>query len=185
MYGYDDSDMKIVGAPLPPQKPQDEGEEAADLYSRELNNGNLNRAHEIGKLFAKTILSGELLPSEEREKTEFEQRNILILFAFVADQAINHFCPNTMTAQSAENEFYNEIRTNNPSLYESVSRSGAFSIYLLCQKGSEGKRNEIGKAYAKIIRKPDDKEAENAGERLYKSFWDYCFEHFKNIEFTH
>ena len=53
MYGTDDSDMKIVGKRL---QPIDESDVEAKLYNHERENGNLEKAHEIGKFFAEALM---------------------------------------------------------------------------------------------------------------------------------
>ena len=184
MYGNDDSDMKIVGELSSVARTPDESEAAARLFERERSNGNLEKAHEVGKFLARALLEPGGIAYDPEAAVDFERRNICILYAFAADQAISRYSPNTMIAQSAENEFYDEIRRSNAPLYESISRSGAFSIYLLCKKGRDGLREDMGKAYAKIVRRPEDREAEKLGEESYKKFCEYCFEHLEKINFA-
>mgnify|MGYP001451750569 CR=1 FL=1 len=184
MYGNDDSDMKIVGNFQPAAPAQDESEAAALLFERERSSGNLKVAHELGRFFAGELFAPDGIAYYDEAAADFERRNICILYTFVADQAMNACCPNAVIAQSAENEFYDEIRRRNLTLYESISRSGAFSIYLLCRKGKDGRRDGVGKAYARIIRRPDDPEAEKTGEENYKKFCDFCFEHLAKTKFS-
>ena len=54
MYGTDDSDMKIVGKRL---QPIDESDMEAKLYNHERKNGNLEKAHDIGKFFAESLMN--------------------------------------------------------------------------------------------------------------------------------
>ena len=53
MYGTDDSDMKIVGKRL---QPIDESDLEAKLYNHERENGNLEKAHNIGRFFAEALM---------------------------------------------------------------------------------------------------------------------------------
>ncbi len=182
MYGNDDSDMKIVGSFQTGTEVQDESEAAARLYERERSNGNLERAHGVGRFFAAQLLTpGGIAYGDE---ADFKQRNISVLYAFAADQAMNLYSPNALIAQSAENEFYDEIRRSSLTLYESISRSGAFSIYLLCRREKDGRRSGIGEAFAKILRRENDPETIKTGEECYKKFCDFCFEHLKKIDFS-
>lgn len=181
MYCNDDSDMKIVGNGAPAQ---DESDAEARLFSHERENGNLDKAHDIGKKFADALLNEDGFAFEKNSASDFEARNRSILFAFTADRVLDIFMPNHLIAKSAQNEFFDEIRRRNIGLYESVSRSGAFSMYLLCKRSGDGKYIGIGKKYAEIIRKPQDNMAEEEGENAYRRFFDYCIEHIKNLEFS-
>ena len=181
MYGLDDSDMKIVGKTAPAM---DESDAEARLYSHEHENGNLEKAHDIGKLFAAALMDESGFAYEKNVASDFEARNRAILFAFTADRVLDTFMPNHIIARSAQNEFFDEIRRRNIGLYESVSRSGAFSMYLLCRRSGDGRYVGIGKVYADVIRRPDSDSAAQEGEELYRKYFEYCIEHIKNIEFA-
>lgn len=181
MYGLDDSDMKIVGKAAPAL---DESDAEARLYSHEHENGNLEKAHNIGKLFAAALLDENGFAYEKNVASDFDARNRGILFAFTADRVLDTFMPNHIIARSAQNEFFDEIRCRNIGLYESISRSGAFSMYLLCRRSGDGRYVGIGKVYADVIRRPDSESAAAEGEELYRKYFEYCIEHIKNIEFA-
>lgn len=181
MYNTDDSDMKIVGADM---KIIDESDAEARLYSHESENGNLKKAHDIGKALAAALLDESGAAYEKNVASDFEARNRSILYAFTADRVLDTFMPNHIIARSAQNEFFDEVRRRNIGLYESVSRSGAFSMYLLCRRSGDGKYIGIGKIYAGVIRRPEDEAKEKEGEELYKKYFDYCIEHIKNVEFS-
>lgn len=181
MYGTDDSDMKIVGTD---KIKVDESDAEARLYAHERDNGNLGKAHDIGKAFADALLSEGGFAFEKNSASDFEARNRSILFAFTADRVLDTFMPNHIIARSAQNEFFDEIRRRNIGLYESVSRSGAFSMYLLCGRSGDGRYIGVGKVFAGVVRRPEDAKAEQSGDELYRKYFDYCIEHIKNIEFA-
>ena len=181
MYGTDDSDMKIVGKRL---QPIDESDMEAKLYNHERENGNLEKAHEIGKYFAGALMKKDGCAYEKNRASDFEARNRSILFAFTADRVLSTFMPNHIIARSAQNEFFDEIRKGDIGLYESVSRSGAFSMYLLCKRRGDGRYSGIGRVYADVLRKPENEETVAFGDELYAKYFDFCIEHIKNIEFS-
>ncbi len=181
MYQTDDSDMKIVGKRL---EPLDESDMEAKLYNHERENGNLEKAHNIGKFFANALMSTEGFAYEKNRASDFEARNRSILFAFTADRVLATFMPNNIIARSAQNEFFDTIRKSDIGLYESISRSGAFSMYLLCKRRGDGRYSGIGKVYAGVVRRPEDETTAEAGEAAYEKYFDYCIEHIKNIEFS-
>ena len=181
MYGTDDSDMKIVGKRL---QPIDESDIEAKLYNHERENGNLEKAHEIGRFFAEALMNSEGFAYEKNRASDFEARNRSILFAFTADRVLSTFMPNHIIARSAQNEFFDVIRRGDIGLYESISRSGAFSMYLLCRRRGDGHYIGVGKVYAGVIRRPDDETTVAKGNEIYEKYFDFCIEHIKNIEFS-
>ncbi len=181
MYGNDDSDMKIAGD-LAPEI--DESEAAARLYRHEKENGNLAKAQEIGSALASVLLKPEGFTCFRNWEEDFAARSRCILFAFVADQAVDTFLPNHLIRQFAESRFYDELRSNAPDLYESISRSAAYSMYLLCKRSGDGRRIGIGGVYAKILRYPEDAALEQEGELLYESFYNICIGQLRCMEFA-
>lgn len=181
MYGTDDSDMKIVGKRL---QPLDESDMEAKLYNHERENGNLEKAHEIGRFFARALMDENGFAYEKNRASDFEARNRSVLFAFTADRVLNTFMPNHIIARSAQNEFFDEIRRRDIGLYESISRSGAFSMYLLCRRRGDGHYIGIGRVYAGVIRRPDDEAVSAIGDEIYEKYFNYCIEHIKNVEFS-
>ena len=181
VYGTDDSDMKIVGTA---KIKVDESDAEARLYAHERDNGNLEKAHDIGKAFADALLSEGGFAFEKNSASDFEAKNRSILFAFTTDRVLDTFMPNHFIARSAQNEFFDEIRRRNIGLYESISRSGAFSMYLLCKRSGDGRYIGIGKVFAGVVRRPEDEKAEKTGEELYQKYFNYCIEHIKNVEFA-
>ncbi len=181
MYKMDDSDMKIVGVNV---DIVDESDAEARLYSHERENGNLEKAHDIGKALAAALLNEGGAAYEKNVASDFEARNRSILYAFTADRVLDIFMPNHIIARSAQNEFFDEIRRRNIGLYESISRSGAFSMYLLCRRSGDGRYIDIGKVYAGVIRRPDDEKTEKEGNELYHKYFDYCIEHIRNVDFS-
>ncbi|MBQ5328748.1 MAG: hypothetical protein J6J15_06180 [Oscillospiraceae bacterium] len=181
MYGTDDSDMKIVGKRL---QPIDESDMEAKLYNHERKNGNLEKAHDIGKFFAESLMNEDGFAYEKNRASDFEARNRSILFAFTADRVLSTFMPNHIIARSAQNEFFDEIRRRDIGLYESISRSGAFSMYLLCRRRGDGRYTGVGRVYAGVIRRPDDEATAAKGDEIYEKYFDFCIEHIKNIEFA-
>ncbi len=131
------------------------------------------------------IIAVRFLPMYDKNSaSDFEARNRSILFAFTTDRVLDTFMPNHFIARSAQNEFFDEIRRRNIGLYESISRSGAFSMYLLCKRSGDGRYIGIGKVFAGVVRRPEDEKAEKTGEELYQKYFNYCIEHIKNVEFA-
>lgn len=181
MYQTDDSDMKIA---VSNENKVDESDSEARLYSHERENGNLEKAHMIGKTLADALLCSDGFAYEKNIASDFDARNRCVLFAFTADRVLDTFMPNHIIARSAQNEFFDEIRQKNIGLYESISRSGAFSMYLLCRRSGDGRYIGAGKVYANIVRRPDDETTVILGDQLYTRYFDYCLNQIRNIEFS-
>lgn len=181
MYLQDDSDMKIAENV---RYNADESDSEARLYAHERDNGNLEKAHAIGKALADALLCEDGFAFEKNIASDFDARNRCVLFAFTADRVLDTFMPNQIIARSAQNEFFDEIRLKNIGLYESISRSGAFSMYLLCRRSGDGRYIGTGKVYANIVRRPDDEPTVILGDQLYLRYFEYCVDKIRNIEFS-
>ena len=75
----DDSDMKIMGDDYDLPEPKDDTQETAQLLQREKENGNLNRARQLGALMAEEVsaVEGDFPAVEPALLT---QRRILLAF---------------------------------------------------------------------------------------------------------
>ena len=71
MYGTDDSDMKIVGKRL---QPIDESDMEAKLYNHERENGNLEKAHSIGRFFAEALMNSDGFAYLKRRRKNVQNR---------------------------------------------------------------------------------------------------------------
>ena len=163
---FDDSDMRIAGDhPSRELLADDHGDEAV----RERENGNLERARQLGALMAGEVWS---LDSENANPPESlqvaEQRRLL--FAFAAAAGFDFFTPTPLCAHTALGSFYDTLGREAPALYEGVERSFAFSFYFLHLRREEHPAQGVGQTFAMLCGQEGDTAFIDRGAALYQSF---------------
>ena len=98
---YDDSDMKI--APNDPSELFDSSEGAATAFMRETQNGNMEKAKQLGAQFAAELSAGDrgivnFGVGAYDDGATLLQRSVL--FAYVVNQVVEDLCPASIVAQS-------------------------------------------------------------------------------------
>ncbi len=171
----DDSDMKIMPQPGQNIPVDDGGDDAAQEYVREKENGNMAKAHSLGKLFASDILdkNGTYLFGLSETESLLMAKHRRILFCFVIDRILDENCPNQLLSQAALNVFYDEIKNTEPEFYDDMNASGAFSLYLIAVR-SETPSVNIGKAFAELCQVEDNEPIQQMAEHLYDYFVSHC-----------
>ena len=126
----DDRDMKIAGDDFEPvnEAGADVGHEA-QLLEQEKETGNLSRARRLGAILADEVSAVEG-DSRTDDSALLTQRRILLSFA--VEVGLDALLPNSLTAQTAQDIFYNSLRVTAPPFYDDLQASGAFSLYYLC-----------------------------------------------------
>lgn len=173
--GGDDSDMKIMPEPGTDVSDDDSDDDAADEYLRERKNGNMEKAHALGKLFARDILdkNGTYMFGWSETESLLMIKHRRILFSFVVDRIIDENCPNQLLAQAALNVFYDEMRAVDREFYDEMNSSGAFSLYLISVREENAAVN-IGKDFARLCQVEGNTQIEQMAEHLYDYFVTYC-----------
>ena len=108
----DDRDMKIAGDDFEPvnEAGADVGHEA-QLLEQEKENGNLSRARRLGAILADEVSAVEG-DSRTDDSALLTQRRILLSFA--VEVGLDALLPNSLTAQTAQDIFYNSLRVTAP-----------------------------------------------------------------------
>lgn len=171
-FAVDDSDMKIVSGPgLARKNREDAGEVAAQEYVDQKENGNLEKAHLLGKdLFAVFYQpDGPVLNIGTTSLEEKVRAQRKILFAFAAEAALDAGLHSTVLPQTAMQEFLNQLKQANEELYDKINDPKTFSYYLLYEKESY-KYPSIGHAFALLCEEADNEDLISLGNLLYDEF---------------
>ncbi len=153
-----DDDMKIVGAE--PKK----GQDTAALWSRQKENGNIDRAHRLGGILAQHLITIQ----DDDPALELQKQ---MLFAFVLDAAGPRFLKEELLVQTARGTFFEKLRSLLPGFEDTTHRLGAFTFYRMCLNGEETlPAAKIGTVYAALCGKENDPETTKEGERLVNAF---------------
>ncbi len=171
----DDSDIKIAGDRPAADLSSREDTSANEDYLTEKENGNIERAKLLGRNLAR-ILSADVADEcmsnihqdseDSRTKTQ-----VLLLFAFAIDRGLNTHVPNMTLVNTAHTSFFNTLQDISPDVYDQISDTGAYSLYMLCAR-REGEHvcRSVGESFAKLCGKEDDAALSSTGEMIFSIF---------------
>ena len=174
---YDDSDMKIVGAPAPNSAKTDGGETAAYLaeLGRQHFNGNYARAKALGSnvvsVFSYRSAPEDLMEMIRSFGLEPDEALLLqakILAVFSAEDCLNRYLPSAQLSGVALGELYEVLERILPDFYETLSLSTAFSFYYLAVKSGGDVPAAIGRQFAALCGRGGDERCAALGEALHK-----------------
>ena len=171
-----DSDVKIFptsGRSAAPQ-PDDDG---ADEFVRERDNGNLEKAKRLGRLFARHLR--HLWRPGDTAAVLLQKK---ILYGYVVAKVIEKRSPNSVLEQAALGEFYREIRSRSPQEYDSIQDSVAFTKYLLSEHSPGDER--FGGVFAEQCGRKGDPELCGKGILLYYRYTAHCMAVYNQIQYA-
>ena len=171
---YDDSDMKIVGAP---QKSADDVDFQGFLAesSRQHFNGNIAKAKTLGA----NIVSSFSYRAAPAELVDFVMENgvtptedVLLqarfLSVFSAEISLERYLPSPLLAEIAKSAMYDVLMQFSPDFYNSLARSGAFSFYYMHAGKGDVSDKEVGRQFAMLCGRGDDPACASLGEKLHR-----------------
>ncbi len=171
----DDSDIKIAGDRPAADLSKKEDASANDDYLIEKENGNIERAkllgHDLARILSKDIADecmSELEPDSEDARTKTQ---VLLLFAFAIDRGLNTHVPNSMLINTAHTSFFNTLQEISPDVYDQISDTGAYSLYMLCaRREGAGVCRSVGESFAKLCGREGDDALSSTGEMIFSIF---------------
>ena len=140
--------------------------------AQEKQNGNLGKARRMGARLAEDIAAIDHATPPANGAAEnaalMTQRRILL--AFAAEVGLDAFLPNNLTAQEAQNIFYNNLHLTAPAFYDDLQDSGAFSFYYLCVRDGRHVERKIGETFARLCGMADSESYIRMGIDAYNRF---------------
>ena len=139
---------------------------------QEKANGNLGKARRMGARLAEDIAAIDHVTPPANGAAENPvlptQRRILLVFA--AEVGMDAYLPNNLTAQEAQNIFYNNLHLTAPTFYDDLQESGAFSFYYLCVRDGRHVERKIGETFARLCGMADSESYIRMGIDAYNRF---------------
>jgi hypothetical protein len=181
----DDSDIKISGS-TEIQHEDYNILEVSDMQKQK-ENGNLNKARELGELLFTQIIKNDDeanfgLDIAESKDTQLQRR---ILLAFTVIFCADKYIKNQIVNKAIENSFFNIFRANQFELYTNLEASGAFSFYYLCVRRNEKIEQDIGHVFAMLCGKENDQIMQELGTALFLHYSDVIKKTIKSIKFLY
>lgn len=176
----DDSDMKIAG-----NRPKSQPEpDAAAEYEFQKESGNIVKACRLGATLAgRAEEIAALHGTPEQGDTAELHRKLLNIFAMVS--AVETYLPDRILVRACLNVFYDTLKKENPTIYDSMSASGAFTFYYLEYRRTGDKAADIGSAYAMLCGSEDDESLKKSGNEIFVKTCDYVRSIIDEMAFAH
>ncbi len=163
---------------------KDQSEEAAMLYLRHKECGNVDKARQLGKRLAEMLL--EDLPDIENGNSEDWMLidHLKILYIFIAEQCIKE-CPDAILYQISLSMFRECIDDAIPGAYGALSASRADTFYQLAYYRSGDKvAHEMGETMAELCGREKDWKVIALAEHFFNIFRNNCREECKKTKYV-
>ena len=171
---YDDSDMKIVGAPPAPRK-ESEFQGFLAESSRQHFNGNTAKAKTLGA----NIVSSFSYRAAPAELVDFVMENgvlptedvllqVRYLSVFSAELCLSSYLPSPLLSQIAKSEMYDVLMKFSPDFYDSLARSGAFSFYYMALHRGVVTAQSVGRQFAMLCGHEGEEAYITLGRKLHE-----------------
>ncbi len=167
----DDDDVKVLDF-SDSKSSSDDVEELIDDVQEQKQNGNLDKARQLGEDLAGEVDSndGEFIFGLDQQESGDIICQRRLLLAFVVTYGLDRFCVNSLIAKTAQNTFLETIQQASPSIYKDINQQGAFSYYYLCVRDGETPADGVGKTFAELCGRKGDCVYAKLGAALYEYF---------------
>lgn len=143
-------------------------DEAAEEFTRETENGNIDKARIFGIRTAKKFIECIENPiGEEDTQDESLKTQRTVLLAFSAFARFEEFYPSQVVSDISQSSFLKYISEENPELYVLVKDSGSLSFYYLAYRRGLEIDRRIGQTFAMLCMHDGDLIYQELGEALY------------------
>lgn len=170
---YDDSDMKIVGAPAAPAR-ESEFQGFLAESSRQHFNGNIAKAKTLGA----NIVSSFSYKAAPAELVDFVMENGVVptedvllqtrfLSVFSAELSLTSYLP-PLLSQIAKSEMYDVLMKFSPDFYDALARSGAFSFYYMALHKGVVTAESVGRQFAMLCGHEGEERFITLGKKLHE-----------------
>lgn len=183
-----DEDIKIADKlPLFKFDINADNEETKQVLEREKANGNLEKASRLGAVLAGEVWDLERMPLVlERNLADNDgvMLQIRMLYCFAVHVAADEFAKNAIISKKVLSVFNDVLKDNSPGFYAELENSGSFSFYYLEHRSQEKGVEGMGKVFAMLASKKDERAFEELGEKLYIEFVEKVKRHIEDAQFV-
>ena len=171
----EDTDVKIFAGSGAVRVQPTEDDGAAE-FVRERENGNIDKAKQLGKMLARRLrwlrCFGDSSPILDQKK---------VLFSYVAVKVIGRQVQSSLLGQAALGEFYRSVQNHSQRDYDKIQDSVAFTKYLLSEQ--KAAKNAIGGVFAELCGQRENDALQNKGMQLYYRYTSDCMSICNQIHF--
>jgi len=171
----EDADVKIFGgsASKPDKTAEDDG---AAEFVRERDNGNIDRAKQMGRQMAGKITRLWRIGDSTVLRTQKK-----VLFAYAAAKVIEKHCASSVLSHAALSQFHHAVQLRSQKDYEAIQDSVAFTKYLLSERGG---KEALGAVFAELCGEKNNLTLQRKGISLYYRYTGDCLKIFDRAAFV-
>lgn len=160
---FADEDVKIYtgedGVPIA----QGEGEKSAAEFIYHKGSGNFEKTRQLGELLARTLVD-----DSSRLRGDEYYNAKMVLISYLAVDELEAKVPNLMLQKSALGVFNKVLETISPEIFQIVSDSAAYTLYILNDR--QGEKQSSGEVMAELCGREGDEEFIAQGNRLAEEY---------------
>lgn len=164
---------------------EDQSERSAQAYLIQKENGNVEKARQLGQRLAEMVVE-DLPHIEDNSEDWLLIDHLKMLYVFVAEQIIRE-CPDAILYQVTLSAFRDAIEVGVPGVYGAMSGCGADTFYQLAyyRKKKDAVESNMGRTLAQLYGKPDDWKLTAIGEHLFTAFQQKCRMECEKTDYVH
>ena len=141
-----------------------------DMFFSQRKLGNTQKARQFGVEMVKDLLDCVWTSSPDMvDPREFELQ-LKILFAYAVHRIVEDYSPNPIVANACVSSFYECLENEEPELFQKITQSPAFSLYLYLHRSGEENAESVGKTFAGLCSSSLDEQTKSIGETAYCRF---------------
>ncbi len=159
MNHHPDEDIKIYEGAREEPAFSGAGEAAAAEYVAHRENGNLAKTHQLGELLAETLVG-----DARRLRQESCCHQKLVLLSYLAKDELRRGLHSPILQRSAVSAMERRLEDVSPEIYDVVTDSTAFTLYIL--NGRQGDGRSTGEILAQICDRDGDPPLVARGNQL-------------------
>ncbi len=169
----EDGDIKIFsGSGGYAKANEDDG---AAEFVRERDNGNLDKAKQLGRLLAQKVRRLWRIGD-----TPLLHKQKKVLYVYAAAKVIEMHCPSSVLSHAALSEFHRAVQQRSQKDYDSIQDSVAFTKYLLSERSG---KEALGSVFAELCGEKGSAALQSRGMSLYYRYTGDCLAAFQQVEF--
>jgi hypothetical protein len=186
LFAGGDEDMKIVGDSFSPLPAEDPAETEARRFLKQKSVGNIEKARELGKLYARAVvdMTKNSPLGAAADCGQMEIHHQLVLCSYVVNRVVAEHSPDSILAQTSLRVFYDEVERASTVMYAHISDPAAFSLYTLWERSRNRDEDEIGRIYAKLCGLEGNCKTIQDGNALHRWFIAVCTQYIENTAYV-
>ncbi len=154
-----------------------------DMFFLQRKLGNTQKARRFGVEMVKELLDCVWTTSPDMvEPKEFELQ-LKILFAYTVHRIVEDYSPNPIVANACVSSFYECLESEEPELFQKITQSPAFSLYLYLHRSKEENAKSVGLTFSKLCSSSMDEQTRSIGETAYCRFMGFIANKLASVGF--